>query len=155
MLSTDPRLREYKKLFSYSLTTFAGGYVRYTKLALAIGCLTFAQTEHLMAAPLAPPPATVTVSGQTSENKNNVYAGLKWTFGQGFVPEAVLGYRHAKINSGGDTDGGDLSLSFRFAGGFQVGQVLRAKYFNGKQDLQGEASGGYDFSKAALGRTGH
>ena len=58
----------------------------------------------------------------TSTNDNRVYAGLKWSLSGGIKPEAVLGFRHANINSSGDTDGGDISISAKFMDGFQPGQ---------------------------------
>jgi len=75
---------------------------------------------------------------------NRAYAGLKWTLNEGIKPQAVIGFRHAKTESNGDTDGGDLSISAKFIDGFQLGK-LRAKYFNGKEKTQGEVGAGYDF----------
>jgi hypothetical protein len=93
------------------------------------------------------------ISGNTagcnvSQSKihNSVYAALKWTFGEGIKPEALLGFRHAKTVSNGDTDGGDLSISAKFIDGFQLSK-FRAKYFDGKENVQGEIGGGYDFNK--------
>ena len=68
-------------------------------------------------------------------------------------PEAVLGFRHANINSNGDTDGGDISISAKFMDGIQPGQI-RAKYFNGKENVQGELGGGYDFTQGIFGSLG-
>ena len=85
---------------------------------------------------------------QTSQSTihNSIYAALKWTFGESFKPEAVLGFRHAKVDSNGDTDGGDVSISAKFIDGLELGK-LRGKYFNGKDNVQGEVSGGFDFNK--------
>ena len=88
-----------------------------------------------------------------STNDNRAYAGLKWTLSGGIKPEAVLGFRHANISSNGDTDGGDISISAKFMDGIQPGQ-LRAKYFNGKEDVQGELGGGYDFTQGIFGGVG-
>ncbi|QDC99153.1 hypothetical protein FIT70_04405 [Candidatus Methylopumilus universalis] len=77
---------------------------------------------------------------------NRAYAGLKWTLNEGIKPQAVLGLKHARIKSNGDTDGGDLSISAKIIDGFQLGK-LRAKYFNGKENVQGEVGAGYDFTK--------
>lgn len=105
----------------------------------------------LMASPqlFAAPPPSIT----TSTNDNRAYAGLKWSLSGGIKPEAVLGFRHANINSSGDTDGGDISISAKFMDGFQPGQI-RAKYFNGKEDVQGEVGGGYDFIQGIFGSLG-
>ena len=81
-----------------------------------------------------------------NNSSNRVYAGLKWTLNDGTTPEAVVGLRHARINSNGDTHGGDVSLSMKVFNMFQLCK-LRAKYFNGQEFAQGEASGGVDFTK--------
>ena len=88
-----------------------------------------------------------------SSNDDRAYAGLKWSLSGGIKPEAVLGFRHANISSNGDTDGGDISISAKFIDGLQPGQ-LRAKYFNGKEDVQGELGGGYDFTQGIFGGVG-
>jgi dephospho-CoA kinase len=81
---------------------------------------------------------------QSSNSK--IYGGLKWTFGESFKPEAILGIRHFKVDSTGDTDGADLSISATLVNGLELGK-LRAKYFNGNDDVQGEVGGGFDFNK--------
>lgn len=86
------------------------------------------------------------VPGSGSNTVNRGYVGLKWTLDEGVKPQAVVGYRHAKVDSNGDTDGGDISISAKLFDGFQLGK-LRAKYFNGKESVQGEIGGGYDFIK--------
>ena len=90
-------------------------------------------------------PCTTTQSSQSTIH-NSIYAALKWTFGESFKPEAVLGFRHAKVDSNGDTDGGDVSISAKFIDGLELGK-LRGKYFNGKDNVQGEVGGGFDFNK--------
>ncbi len=92
-----------------------------------------------------------TASGTLTDNR--VYAGLKWTLNEGIKPQAVVGYRHARTESNGDTDGGDLSISAKIIDGFQLGK-LRAKYFNGKEDVQGEVGAGYDFTKGIFAGVG-
>jgi hypothetical protein len=89
----------------------------------------------------------------TALTDNRVYAGVKWTLNEGIKPQAVIGYRHARTESNGDTDGGDVSISAKFIDGFQLGK-LRAKYFNGKEDVQGELGGGYDFTKGLFAGVG-
>ena len=84
---------------------------------------------------------------------NRVYAGLKWTLNDGIKPQAVVGYRHARTESNGNTDGGDLSISAKFIDGLQLGK-LRAKYFDGKESVQGEVGGGYDFTKGLFAGAG-
>jgi hypothetical protein len=84
---------------------------------------------------------------------NRAYAGLKWTLNEGIKPQAVVGFRHARTESNGNTDGGDLSISAKIIDGFQLGK-LRAKYFNGKEDVQGEVGGGFDFTKGLFAGVG-
>jgi lipid-binding SYLF domain-containing protein len=61
------------------------------------------------------------------------------------TPELVLGFRHAQVDANGDTDGGDVSMSFNLVGGVTPGK-LRAKYFNGQEKVQSEVGAGYDFT---------
>lgn len=84
---------------------------------------------------------------------NRAYAGLKWTLNEGIKPQAVLGFRHARTESNGDTDGGDISISAKFIDGFQLGK-LRLKYFDGKENVQGEVGAGYDFTKGLFAGVG-
>ena len=84
---------------------------------------------------------------------NRVYAGLKWTLNDGVKPQAVIGYRHARTKSNGNTNGGDVSISAKIIDGFQLGK-LRAKYFDGKEKVQGEVGGGYDFTKGLFAGAG-
>jgi hypothetical protein len=90
-------------------------------------------------------PPTITTSS-TTDNVNRAYAGLKWTLNEGMQPEVVVGFRHSRVESNGDTQGGDVSLSMKVFNAFQLGK-LRLKYFNGQESVQGEASTGYDFTK--------
>ena len=90
-------------------------------------------------------PPVITTTGSGSNDVNRGYVGLKWTLGEGTTPAVIIGYRHARVESNGDTDGGDVSFSFNLVNGFKAGK-LRTKYFNGKEDLQGEVGVGYDFA---------
>jgi hypothetical protein len=89
----------------------------------------------------------------SSLTDKRVYGGLKWTLNEGVIPQAVIGYRHARTESNGNTDGGDISISAKFMDGFQLGK-LRAKYFDGKEKVQGEVGGGYDFARGLFGGVG-
>ena len=84
---------------------------------------------------------------------NRVYAGLNWTLNEGIKPQAVFGFRHARTESNGNTDGGDISISAKFIDGFQLGK-LRAKYFDGKEKVQGELGVGFDFTKGLFAGVG-
>jgi hypothetical protein len=77
---------------------------------------------------------------------NNIYGGLKWDFNGGINPEAVIGFRSARVNPSSYTNGGDISISAKFIDKFQLGKI-RAKYFSGINTAQAELSGGYDFTK--------
>jgi hypothetical protein len=95
------------------------------------------------------------IPGATSASltDNRVYAGLKWTLNEDIKPQAIVGYRHARTESNGNTDGGDISISAKIIDGFQLGK-LRAKYFDGKEKVQGEVGGGYDFTKGLFAGAG-
>jgi hypothetical protein len=100
-------------------------------------------------------PSYVLIPGSADVNltDNRIYAGLKWTLNEGIKPQAVVGYRHARTESNGDTNGGDVSISAKIIDGFQLGK-LRAKYFDGKDKVQGEVGGGYDFTKGLFAGVG-
>ena len=108
---------------------------------IGLAFFSFLYSSYIIAGEYSPPPPVIT--SQTDTN-NRAYAGLKWTLNEGIKPQAVIGFRHARTESNGDTDGGDLSISAKFIDGFQLGK-LRAKYFNGKENTQGEIGTGYDF----------
>ncbi|WP_347989774.1 hypothetical protein [Methylomonas sp. AM2-LC] len=94
-------------------------------------------------------PATIT-NTSISSNVDNGYGALKWTFGEGFFPELVVGFRHASVSSNGDVYGGDASFAFKIFDGKSWGFLpgkFRLKYFNGADYLQAEVGGGYDFGK--------
>ena len=95
----------------------------------------------------------VTTGSGGTLTDNRVYAGLKWTLNEGIKPQAVLGFRHARTKSNGNTDGGDVSISAKIIDGFQLGK-LRAKYFDGKDKVQGEVGGGFDFTKGLFAGVG-
>jgi hypothetical protein len=93
------------------------------------------------------------IPGTSALTDNRAYAGVKWTLNEGIKPQAVVGFRHARTESNGDTDGGDISISAKFIDGFQLGK-LRAKYFDGKENVQGEVGAGYDFTKGLFAGAG-
>ena len=91
-------------------------------------------------------PNVAPLGGNTSERVvNRGYVGLEWVFGKGPTPAMVIGFRHAKVDSTGDSHGGDVSFSFDVFNGFQAGKI-RTKYFNGQDEVQGEIGAGFDFS---------
>ena len=81
----------------------------------------------------------------TSKTSNKGYAGLRWDIPGELAPALVLGVRRAKVESDGDTQGGDISFSMSLAGGVKPGK-LRLKGFTGQENYQWELGGGYDFS---------
>ena len=84
----------------------------------------------------------------SSKTETKAYAGLNWTLGGGATPALVLGVFQAKVESDGDTQGGNLAFHINLAGGVKPGK-LKLGYINGKENLQGEAAIGYDFLKNA------
>ena len=103
-----------------------------------------------------PPNSATSISdGPASTNVNMGYGGLKWTFGEGYVPEIVGGFRYASVTSSGATQGADISIAFKVTGKMELDDFihlgkLRAKYLNGMDYLQGEVGGGWDFAKKGL-----
>lgn len=109
----------------------------------------------LLSAPLAlagqaaPSPYAPTLVGGGDETETQGYVGLRWDIPGPLAPSLILGVRRAKTDQDDDTRGADLSMAFRFAGGFAP-EKLRFKGFKGDTDLQGELGVGYDFATGSL-----
>ena len=110
------------------------------KIITAIALSTLASTSFAGFAPVSP---TIT-STPTKKTDNKFYAGLNWTLGGGAIPQLVLGFRNAKVESGGKTYGTGISMGFNLSK-FGPGK-LKLGYFDGREHLQGEANLGYDFA---------
>lgn len=82
-------------------------------------------------------------AGSSKKTDNQAYAGLTWTWGE-LTPSAVIGFSHGRVESDGDTQGANASMSINFLNGIQLGKI-KLTYLNGKEDFQGEAGVGYDF----------
>jgi hypothetical protein len=88
----------------------------------------------------------ITSHSSTTDSDNRAYAGLEWTLNSKISsPEIVIGIRHSRIESNGDTQGGDVSFSFGLLDGITAGK-FRTKYFNGNETIQAEIGAGYDFA---------
>lgn len=110
------------------------------KSALAVALLSTLTASAVFAGVVTP------VS--TSKTETKAYAGLNWTLGGGATPALVLGAFRAKVDSDGDTQGGNLAFHINLAGGVKPGK-LKLGYINGKENIQGEVGIGYDFMKNA------
>ncbi len=86
---------------------------------------------------------TTATTGSNEETDNQAYAGLVWTWGE-LTPSAVIGFSHGQVESDGDMEGANASLSINFLNGIQL-EKIKLTYLNGKEDFQGEAGLGYDF----------
>ena len=95
----------------------------------------------------APTPAPVTVlptgGGISHAVDEKFHVGLNWTLGGSIVPDAVIGFRHANVDSNGKTHGSDLSLSIPLTH-ISLGK-LKVQYFEGHINALGEVGLGYDF----------
>lgn len=90
--------------------------------------------------------APITSYSSATDSDNRAYAGLKWTLNSKISsPEIVLGIRHTRIETNGDTDGGDVSFSFGLLDGLTAGK-FRVKGFVGNETIQAEIGAGYDFT---------
>jgi len=93
-----------------------------------------------------PPPtyaATATTTG-TSKSESKAYIGLNWQLGGGMTPALVLGAVNTEVKSNGDTKGVNLAFHVNLAGGIAPGK-LRLSALKGKENLQAELGGGYNF----------
>lgn len=119
------------------------------KSVFLLGSLSFIYTQVVLADLILEAPTVIS----ESKTVNRGYAGLQWTLGQGLTPNVVLGLRRAIVHSDGETQGGDISFSFNLIGGLHP-EKLRVKFFNGRENIQGEVGGGYDFTKGFYGGLG-
>jgi hypothetical protein len=90
----------------------------------------------------------IPATGAASKTETRAYAGLNWKLDGGATPALVLGAFKAKVESDGDTQGGNLAFHINLAGGVKPGK-LKLGYLNGKENFQGELGVGYDFLKNA------
>lgn len=79
----------------------------------------------------------------SSEREERVVAGLQWTFGKGFIPVLVVGYRNVLIASDDDVKGIASTLTYDFIKNsfdkFKISGIY------GDVDFTGELSLGYSF----------
>jgi dephospho-CoA kinase len=87
-------------------------------------------------------PSTSTSTSTSSKVYNAAYLGLQWCFGSDKKiesPQLIIGYKHLKIDSKGDTYGVDMSLGLNLFGPEPSSlSKIRAKYVHGKETAQGE-----------------
>jgi len=81
------------------------------------------------------------------KSKTNVYAGLNWNLEGGKTPALVLGVFHTKVQTDGDTKGGNLAFHVNLKNKVKPGK-LNLSFLKGQEDLQGEIGFGYDFLKS-------
>lgn len=89
-----------------------------------------------------PPPIQPITEAPTpyDYDDDQVYAGLNWVFGHGFVPQLEFGYRKVDVDGDGDVSGVGISASFVFNQGFDLIQI---KGIRGDEDVQGQLGLGY------------
>jgi len=119
------------------------------KSTLAILLLSTLTASASFAGVVVPPTfSLIPATGGGSKTETKAYVGLNWNLGGGVTPALVLGAFRAKVQSDGDTTGGNLAFHLNLAGGIKPGK-LKLSYINGQENLQGEAGIGYDFLKNA------
>lgn len=114
------------------------------KSALAVMLLSALTASAAFAGNGSPPPITSSLS----KTETKAYVGLNWNLEGGATPALVLGAFRTKVESDGDTTGGNLAFHINLAGGVKPGK-LKLGYLNGQENLQGEAAVGYNFLKNA------
>jgi hypothetical protein len=87
--------------------------------------------------------------------QDKAYVGLVWTLeNSSFMPDAVVGLRHAKTTAGADVSGYDVSARFKLGGTLTFDSV-RAVYLDGKRTSQWQAGLGYSAKhQSAFGTVG-
>ncbi len=96
-----------------------------------------------------PPPGTDPTITRTGRHENRVYAGINWNFGVRDGATVVLGYRAAKISSGGHVDGFKAEIGYVLSGAPTGLAEARVKYLNGSRSVQGELGAGFSFASQA------
>ena len=105
--------------------------------------------------PAAPAAPAASDLGNTDVTQNKAYVGLVWTLGaSSFMPDAVVGLRHAKTTASSDVSGYDVSARFKLGGKFAFDSV-RAVYLDGKRSSQLNVGLGYSAThQSAFGTFG-
>ena len=115
-----------------------------TKMLVMGGVFSSSLSHGVLLSPCFCPSSTST----SSKVYNTAYLGLQWFFGSDKKiesPQLIIGYKHLKIDSKGDTYGVDMSLGLNLFGPEPSSlSKIRAKYVHGKETAQGEISVGYD-----------
>ena len=81
------------------------------------------------------------------KSKTNLYAGLNWDLDGGATPALVLGAFRTKVETDGDTKGGNLSLDINLKNKIKPSK-LKLSFLKGQENLQGEIGFGYNFLKS-------
>jgi len=81
------------------------------------------------------------------KSKTNLYAGLNWNLEGGKTPAMVLGVFHTKVETDGDTKGGNLALHINLKNKVKPSK-LNLSFLKGQENLQGEIGFGFDFLKS-------
>jgi hypothetical protein len=85
-----------------------------------------------------------------AKDESQWYVGVLLQFDTVIKPAAVVGWRHASVNSNGKPSGADISLQFWNDGL----HAARLQGFQGDRCLQGQLGVGYNFKKASPLLTG-
>ncbi|MEO8312765.1 MAG: hypothetical protein ABI520_16465 [Caldimonas sp.] len=96
-----------------------------------------------------PPAGTDPTITRTGRHDNRFYAGINWNFGVRDGATVVVGYRGAKVSSGGHVDGFKAEIGYVLSGAPSGLAEARLKYLNGSRSAQGEAGVGFSFASQA------
>jgi len=88
-------------------------------------------------------------AGQGHYVENRAYVGFEWAFDKknSIAPEVVFGLRSLTVKSDNAVSGGDFSLRFNAAHGWNLDSA-KLVYIGGNRDVQGNIGGGYSFVDA-------
>ena len=86
---------------------------------------------------------------RSGRHENRVYAGINWNFGVRDGATIVVGYRAAKVSSGGHVDGFKAEIGYVLSGAPTGLAEARVKYLNGSRSAQGEVGAGFSFASQA------
>lgn len=118
-------------------------------IRIALALVATATGVFAEAGTTTPPPGTDPTITRTGRHENRVYAGINWNFGVRDGATLVVGYRGAKVSSGGHVDGFKAEIGWVLSGAPAGLAEARVKYLNGSRSAQGEVGAGFSFASQA------
>lgn len=118
-------------------------------IRIALALVAAATAVPAGAGATTPPPGSDPTITRTGRHENRLYAGINWNFGVRDGATVVVGYRRAKVSSGGHVDGFKAEIGYVLSGAPTGLAEARLKYLSGSRSAQGEVGAGFSFASQA------